>query len=105
MASKLKTEVKKEPDIEVKVEEKLNLKAEFKPEVKKMKRKLKEEETEDYFSSPNFPKTTAKISSKLASIFVEIKGGYKIEVCSYAMENFPYFSVRRFWIAFSKTKY
>ena len=78
MASKLKTEVKKEPGVEV--EEKLNLKAEPKPDGKKLKREFKEEiKTEaenDYFSSSNFPMIVAKMSFKFASLLEEFKGGY-----------------------------
>ena len=77
MASKMKTEVKKEPGIEVKVEEDLNMKKEFEPEAKKLKREFKEEiKTEDgneYFSSSNFPKTVAKLSFKLTSLFGTVK--------------------------------
>ena len=80
MASKMKTEVKKEPGIEVKVEEELNMKKEFEPEAKKLKREFKEEiKTEaenEYFSSSNFPMIVAKMSFKFASLLEEFKGGY-----------------------------
>ena len=70
MASKLKTEVKKEPDIEVKVEEELNWKAKCKPKAKRLKRKLREEvETE------NFSKDMAQFTVKLGSLVDDCQGG------------------------------
>ena len=79
MASKLKTEVKKEPDIEVKIEEELNLKAEFKPEAKKLKREFKEEikkEAEDgmIFYPAGFSKNVVKLTFKLGSHFENCQG-------------------------------
>ena len=79
MASKLKTESKKEPDLAVKVEEEMNWKAEVMPETKKLKREFKEEiklEAEDDFaSSSTFPKIVVEYGFKLASVFENYQGG------------------------------
>ena len=80
MASKVKVvytyrkkpKVKKRPGVEVKNEEELNMKTEFEPEAKKIKSEFQENKTEagnDYFFSSNFPKTMAKMSFKLTSLF------------------------------------
>ena len=79
MASKMKTEVKKEPDVEVKVKEESNLKAEFKPEAKKLKREFKEEiktEAEDwsFVSLSNFSKRMAQFTGKLGSLLDNCQG-------------------------------
>ena len=80
MASRLKTEAKKEPDLAVKVEEEMNLKGEVMPEAKKLKREFKEEiktEAEDFsfVSSSTFPKIVVEYGFKLASVFENYQGG------------------------------
>ena len=88
MASKLKTvyiyrkkpKSKKRSGIEVKKEEEkevLNMKTESEPEAKKFKSEFKEENLQeikteagsDYFLSSSFPKTMAKMTFKLTSLF------------------------------------
>ena len=85
MASKVKTvytyrkkpKAKKRSCVEVKKEELMNMKTESEPEAKKLKSEFKEENLpeiktkagNDYFLSSNFPKTIAKMSFKLTSLF------------------------------------